>query len=98
MTMIGVVATLRIQAGKAAEFEQVFKGLSAQVRANEPGNIAYQLTRSRTEADTYKVLEIYADEAALKAHGASDHFKAAGPALGAVLAGRPDVEYLDGVA
>ncbi len=95
--MIGVVATLKVQDGKADEFERVFAGLSAAVRAGEPGNIAYQLCRSRGEANTYKVLELYRDEDALKAHGASDHFKAAGPGLGAVLAGRPEVEYLDGV-
>ena len=95
--MIGVIATLRVQDGKAAEFERLFAGLAAQVRANEPGNIAYQLCRSRSEANTYKVLEIYRDEEALKAHGAAEHFKAAGPALGTVLAGRPDVEYLDGI-
>ena len=96
--MIGVVATLRVQDGKADEFEKVFAGLMAQVRANEPGNVAYQLCRSRSEPNTYKVLELYKDEDALKAHGASEHFKAAGPGLGAVLAGRPEVEYLDGVA
>lgn len=95
--MIGVIATLKIQDGKADEFESVFRDLAAQVRSLEPGNVAYQLCRSRTEPNTYKVLELYADEAALKAHGASDHFKAAGPKLGAVLGGRPDVEYLDGV-
>lgn len=95
--MIGVVATLRIKDGTATEFEAVFTDLAAKVRANEPGNIAYQLCKSRTEANTYKVLELYTDEAALKTHGATEYFKAAGPALGAVLAGRPDVEYLDGV-
>lgn len=95
--MIGVVATIRIQDGKAEEFEAVFRTLSAAVRANEPGNVCYQLTRSKTEANTYKVLELYADADALKAHGASDHFKAAGPGIGACLAGRPEIEYLDGV-
>lgn len=95
--MIGVIATLRVQDGKGAELERAFGELSKQVRANEPGNIAYQLCRSRTEPNTYKVLELYRDEDALKAHGASEHFKAAGPALGAVLAGRPEIEYLDGV-
>ena len=95
--MIGVIATLRVQDGKADEFERVFAELAAKVRENEPGNIAYQLCRSRSEALTYKVLELYRDEDALKAHGTSEHFKAAGPALGAVLAGRPDVEYLDAI-
>ena len=95
--MIGVVATLRVQDGKTAEFETLFTGLAAQVRAAEPGNIAYQLCRSRTETNSYKVLELYRDEDALKAHGASDHLKGAGAALGAVLAGRPEVEYLDAI-
>lgn len=95
--MIGVVATLRVKDGEGAKLEAAFADLAAKVRANEPGNLAYQLCKSRTEPNTYKVLELYADEAALKAHGASEHFKASGPALGAVLAGRPDVEYLDGV-
>ena len=95
--MIGVIATMRIKPGEAERFEQAFGELAAQVRANEPGNIAYQLCRSRTEPDTYKVLEIYRSEDDLKAHGASDHFRAAGPSLGAVLAGRPEVEYLDAV-
>jgi quinol monooxygenase YgiN len=96
--MIGVIATLKIQDGKAAEFEAVFRTLSAAVRSQEPGNLCYQLTRSKTDATTYKVLEVYADADALNAHGASDHFKAAGPGLGACLAGKPEVEYLDGVA
>jgi quinol monooxygenase YgiN len=96
--MIGVVATMKIQEGKTAEFERAFADLAAKVKANEPGNIFYQLTKSRTEPDTYKVLELYASEDALKAHGQSDHFKAAGPSLGAVLAGRPQVEYLDAVS
>lgn len=96
--MIGVIATIRIQDGKAEEFEAVFRSLAAAVRAGEPGNIFYSLTRSKTEANTYKVLELYADADALKAHGASEHFKASGPAIGACLAGRPEIEYLDGVA
>jgi len=95
--MIGVVATLKIQDGKGAEFEGVFGELTAKVRANEPGNIVYQLTKSRTEADTYKVLELYKDQDALTAHGQTEYFRDLGRKMGACLAGRPDVEYLDAV-
>ena len=95
--MIGVVATLRVQDGKGEEFEGVFRDLMAQVKANEPGCLAYQLTKSRTEPNTYKVLELYANEDALKAHGQSDYFKAAGPKMAPCLAGRPEIEYLDAV-
>ncbi|HEX4180867.1 MAG TPA: putative quinol monooxygenase [Caulobacteraceae bacterium] len=94
---IGVVAILKVQEGKNAEFEAVFTELTAQVRANEKGNLAYQLTKSRGDPNTYKVLELYADQDALTAHGQSDHFKAAGPKMGPCLAGRPEIEYLDGV-
>ena len=95
--MIAVIATLRVKNGKAQEFESLFGQLAAQVRANESGNLIYQLCRSRTETDTYKVLEIYRDEEALEAHRASDHFRSAGPGLGIVLAGRPELELLDAV-
>ena len=94
---VGIVATLKVQSGKGGEFEQVFAGLAAQVRANEPGNKLYQIFKSRKDADTYIVMEIYQDQAALDAHGKSDHFKAAGPKLGPTLAGRPDVQYFDSV-
>ena len=94
---IGVIATLKIQESKADDFEAFFGELAKQVRANEPGNLAYQLTKSRTEPNTYKVLEIYKDQDALTHHGGTDYFKAAGPKFGAVLGGRPEIEYLDGV-
>jgi len=47
--MIGIVAVLKIQDGKAEEFEGVFRELSLKVRANEKGNLLYQLTRSRAD-------------------------------------------------
>jgi quinol monooxygenase YgiN len=97
MMAIAVVATIRVKPGQGAQFETLFTALAAQVRANEPGNLLYQLSRSRIEADTYKVLELYADEAALAAHRDMPHFRAAGAGLGAVMAGRPEVELLDAV-
>lgn len=95
--MIGIIATLKVQEAKAAEFEGVFKELAAQVRANEPGNLFYQLTKSRTEPGTYKVLELYKDQDALTHHGQTDYFKAGGAKMGPCMAGRPDVELLDAV-
>jgi quinol monooxygenase YgiN len=95
--MIGVVATLTVQPGKEKEFEAIFIELAAQVRANEAGCHLYQLTRSRESANVYKVLEVYADQDALSAHGKTDYFRAAGPKLGGVLGGAPHVEYLDAV-
>ncbi len=95
--MIGVIATLKVQPDKAAEFETIFTALTAEVRAKEPGNLMYQLTRSRTEAGVYKVLELYKDYEALKRHNETEYFKAAGPKLAPCMAGRPEIELLDAV-
>lgn len=95
--MIGVIATLKVQAGKGADLEAVFSELAAKVKANEAGCILYQLTKSRSEPDTYRVMELYASNEALKQHGASDYFRAAGPGIGACLAAPLQVEYLDAV-
>jgi len=95
--MIGIVATLKVREGKGADFEAVFLELAAKVRANEPGNLLYQLTKSRTDADTYKVIELYKDQDAVTAHGGSDHFRELGRKMGAFMAGRPEIEYLDAV-
>lgn len=94
---IGVIAVLKIQDGKTDEFEAFFGELAKQVRANEPGNLAYQLTKSRADGQVYKVLELYKDQDALTAHGQTDYFKAAGAKMGPCLGGRPEIELLDGV-
>jgi quinol monooxygenase YgiN len=95
--MIGIIATIKVQDGKGSEFEGVFNALAEQVRANEPGNVLYQLTKSRADGNTYKVLELYKDQDALTHHGQTEYFRAAGPKMGPCLAGRPEIELLDTV-
>ena len=46
---IGLIATVTVQEGKNAEFEQVFLDLTEQVRANEPGNVYYAIHRSTSD-------------------------------------------------
>lgn len=95
--MIGLVATLRVNEGKAEQFEEVFKEVMGVVKAEEPGCLVYQLTKSRTEANTYKVLELYEDQAALDVHAKGDGVRAAFAKMAGCVAGRPDIEYLDAV-
>jgi quinol monooxygenase YgiN len=94
---IGVVATIKIKPDTNAAFEAVATELMAAVRANEPGNKVYQFCKSKTDPSTYVVLEIYADQAAVEAHGKSEHFRTIGAKMGPCMAGRPDVQYLDTV-
>ncbi|KTE17443.1 putative quinol monooxygenase [Sphingopyxis sp. H115] len=93
MSAIGVIATLRVQSGKEAEFEGVFAELAAAVNANEAGNSYYRLFKTG-ETGVYKVLECYDDQVALDAHRASDHFRGIGARLGPCLAGAPEIETL----
>ncbi len=93
--MIGVVASLDIQPGKVAEFEEVAMDLMAKVKANEPGCLTYQLYRAKGSQTSYIFMEQYASAEALKAHGQTDYFKAAGPKLAPCLAGAPQITYYD---
>ena len=95
--MIGVVATVRVNEGKAEIFEEVFRETMAAVRAEEPGTLVYQLTRSRTDPNVYKMLEFYQDQAALDLHVKNNAARAVFARLEGCLAGRPDIEYLDAV-
>lgn len=94
---IGIIATLKVQDGKESEFEAVFGELARAVRANEPGNTLYQVFKSRKDKNTYVVMETYDTEEALKAHGKTDHFRTIGARLGPVMAGAPEIHYLDSV-
>lgn len=94
MSAIGVIATLRVQAGKETEFEGVFSELAAAVNANEAGNSFYRLFKTG-ETGVYRVLECYDDQAALDAHSKTDHFRSLGAKLGPCLAGAPEIEKLD---
>jgi len=94
---IGLVATMKIKPGTNDAFETAARELMAVVRAEEPGNQVYQFCKSRTDPETYVVLELYADQAALDAHGKSDSFRAVGAKMGPSMAGRPDVQRFDAI-
>jgi len=51
---IGLLATITVQEGKNAEFEEAFLGLTKLVRENEPGNIFYGLHRSGSDLRSIK--------------------------------------------
>jgi quinol monooxygenase YgiN len=93
--MIGVVATIEIQADKTADFEAHFSKLAAQVRAKEPGCLLYRLAKSREIVGGYKVMELYQDQAAVDHHMGTDYFKAAFEQFGGLITGAPSIESLD---
>ena len=90
--MIAVIARLAVAEGKGPELEKAMLALAAQVRANEPGNKLYTLCKDGD--GKYLVLELYDDEAALAAHGQSEHFKASGRSFKGLMAGPPQIQRL----
>ncbi len=95
---IGLLATITVQEGKNAEFEEIFLELTRQVRANEPGNIFYELHRSKSDPQVYKVMEQYESAEALDAHGKADYFQQANRQLAGLVAAAPEIEILDAVS
>lgn len=89
--MIGIVAKLTIKEGSQADFEALMSGLMKEVRANEPGNLVYQLMLKAGSTTEYYVMEQYKDAEAVAAHGASAHFREASPKMGPMLDGRPEI-------
>lgn len=91
---LGIVAHLKVKAGKEKDFEAAFLELQAGVKKNEPGCLLYEVFKSKADATTYIVMEQYKSEADLAAHRTTPHMAAAGPKLGAVLDGAPKIELM----
>ncbi len=97
--MIGLIAKLKVQEGKGPQFETAFRALAAIVTSDaEPGNLLYQLCKSRSDSNTYVVMELYRDQAAVDEHAKTSHFTELFPAVRETLQpGPPDFEFIDSV-
>lgn len=70
--MIVVSGTITIDPSNADRCEELTAVLVAATR-QEPGNLAYEYTRSHSEPGSWRVFEEWQDEAALNEHMASPH-------------------------
>lgn len=85
-----IVATIKVKPGQEAAFQATALRLVAAVNANEPGCLLYTLSKGE-DASTFVFMERYADEDAMKAHRASEHFRTIGKEMGAFMDGPPSV-------
>lgn len=95
--MILVVATVRIEPGRAEAYEAALAEIMPRVRAANPGILFYHAARSRDEADTYRVIEAYADQAAMDRHVSSATLQESLAGLTPLIAGI-DIRLHDTVA
>jgi quinol monooxygenase YgiN len=93
--MIGVVALVRVKEGKGEELEAIFAELFENVRAHEPGNITYTLSRKQGSASEYVIQELYAGQDAVTTHTRAPYFRAARARLEACFAEPPVLHMLE---
>jgi len=72
--MLILTVNLRVPPGEVATLRPHMETVIAASR-KEPGCLAYHYAEDFFTPGLFRVFEIYRDEEALKAHGASDHFK-----------------------
>ena len=86
MSQVAIVARVTVREGKAGQYAAAFAPLPGQART-EPGTLLYALHRSKDDPDVFWTTEIYADDAAFAAHGASEVHAAAAPVFTELIAG-----------
>ncbi len=91
--MASVVATIKVKQDKLEEAKTFFEKLAAEVKANEPGTLAYVFHQRRDDPLTFVVYEKYESDEALAVHSQNLGSKAAD--FMAVMAGAPDIVVLD---
>jgi|SRR5712692_6460418 len=85
MPKVSFLAKLRVKEGKGDELIAAFEPLFEHV-GWEPGTLLYVMNRSKDDPDVFWFSEVYADNDALAAHGASDAMAKAAPTFGALIA------------
>jgi quinol monooxygenase YgiN len=92
---ITVIAKLKTKAGSEKQFEEAARKMIETVRSSEPGTLQYILHRGDDKHPSdFVYYEVYQDQAAFDSHGKTDHMKAFGGAIGALLDGRPQIDIL----
>lgn len=92
--MIALIARLPVKPGRMDEAIGMLKSLMVEV-ANEKGTLAYTLNRGESEPDTLVIIERYTDDAALKLHGQTPHFKDFSGKIGPLLSGKPSISRFE---
>ena len=93
---IKIVAFVSVKPGSEDAFTAAAKTCVAASRA-ESGVFHYDLWREQQGEKRFVFNELYADQAAVDAHMASDHFKAFGMAARDLASARPTIIPCDAV-
>lgn len=93
--MRAIVAYLTAKPGMEAKFKEEMTAQAKRCLANEPGCLQFDVTQDPKEPTRFVMLEVYKDDAAIKVHTESDHFKNFRPVVAELVAERKvDVLHL----
>jgi autoinducer 2-degrading protein len=86
--MRAILAYLTAKPGKEAEFKEKMTAQAKRCLANEPGCLQFDVAQDPKDPARLVMLEVYQDEAAIKAHQESQHFKDFRPVVSELVADR----------
>ena len=86
--MRAILAYLTTKPGKEAQFQELMTAQAKRCLANEPGCLQFDVVQDPKNPARFVMLEVYKDDAAIKAHQDSQHFKDFRPVVGDLVADR----------
>jgi autoinducer 2-degrading protein len=86
--MRAILAYLTTKPGKEAQFQEQMTAQAKRCLANEPGCLQFDVVQDPKDPMRFVMLEVYKDDAAIKAHQDSQHFKDFRPVVGDLIADR----------
>ncbi len=93
--MPSVIATLKVKEDKIEQAKSFLKQLAADTLAKESGTLAYTVHQKKDDPASFVFYEKYETDAALAVH--SENLKAVGGDFAAILAGRPEIVFIEEV-
>ncbi|GAC1322051.1 MAG: putative quinol monooxygenase [Acidimicrobiales bacterium] len=94
MAKVAVIAKITALPGRRDEVVAILNEVVTATQ-DEPGTLFYAMNVDKAEDDVIWFYEVYADDAALAAHGGSEAMKAAGGQLRDKAAGRPELHVVE---
>jgi quinol monooxygenase YgiN len=86
--MRAILAYLTAKPGMETRFREEMTAQARRCLAAEPGCLQFDVAQDPKEPTRFVMLEVYKDDAAIKAHQESQHFKDFRPVVGELVAER----------
>ena len=95
--MRAILAYLTAKPGMEAKFKETMTAQAQRCLANEPGCLQFDVVQDPQDTTRFVMIEVYRDDASVKAHQDSQHYKDFRPTVGDLLADRK-IEILNMVS